>query len=355
MAAAFPRPRLLPALAASGLGVGVLLAVLAPRIRPPSEAPPPPAPIRTVTALGRLAPIGEVRTVAAPSAANGASTLRALLVEEGDPVRQGQVVAVLDREPRLRAAAAAAAVQVEQANTRLQIAIVDHRTGEGAQRARVESLRARRRNAAAEYERYRVLFATGAVSAEDLDARRLSLETADAALRDGLEQLARQRATITASESGTSVDVEAARQALAQALAVLAQARAEHAESLVRAPVSGRVLSVLSRAGEAPGSAGIVRIGATDRMQVVAEVYESDLPRVRLGQPVRVTSPALPRPLEARVGRIGAIVLRQAVINTDPSANTDSRVVEVHAPLTAESNRRAGGLSNLQVRAVIGP
>lgn len=123
----------------------------------------------------------------------------------------------------------------------------------------------------------------------------------------------------------------------------------------MRSPVSGRVLSVLTREGESPGSGGIVRIGATDRMQVVAEVYESDLPRVRLGQPVRITSPALPHPLEARVARIGSIVLRQSVINNDPTANTDSRVVEVRAPLTAASNRRAGGLSNLQVRAVIGP
>ncbi len=88
---------------------------------------------------------------------------------------------------------------------------------------------------------------------------------------------------------------------------------------------------------------------------MVAEVYESDLPRVKPGQPVRITSPALAQPLQARVGQIGAIVLRQKVINTDPSANNDNRVVEVRAPLTPGSNVRARGLTNLQVRAVIGP
>jgi HlyD family secretion protein len=76
---------------------------------------------------------------------------------------------------------------------------------------------------------------------------------------------------------------------------------------------------------------------------------------VKPGQPVRITSPALERPLEGRVGQIGAIVLRQNVINTDPSANTDNRVVEVRAPLTAESNRVAARFTNLQVRVVIGP
>jgi HlyD family secretion protein len=154
---------------------------------------------------------------------------------------------------------------------------------------------------------------------------------------------------------GFSLDVDAAVRSLLQAQAAFQTARAALEESLVRSPINGTVLSVLSRAGESPGSAGIVQIGATDRMQVVAEVYESDLPRVRPGQPVRITSAALTSPLQARVGMVGAIVKRQSVINTDPSSNTDSRVVEVRAPLSPESNRRAAGLSNLQVRAVIGP
>ncbi len=348
----FPRRRWLPALVALTLGggcIGLAVRLTQARRRPPPQAI---APIRTVTALGRLEPVGEVRTIAAPSAGSGQPTLRSLLVEEGDRVRRGQVLAVLDSEPRLRAAVAEARAQSDQARARLTVVQADSRSGLGSQAARVASLRAQLRTAGAELERYQSLFERGAVSAQDRDDRRLTRETVAASLQEAQVQLARQRAGLAAGET---VDVIAARRGLEAALAALASAQARHGDSLVRSPIDGRVLGVRSRAGEAAGTDGIVEVGQTDRMQVVAEVYESDRGRVRPGQPVRITSPALPGPLDARVGRIGAIVRRQAVINTDPSANTDSRVVEVHAPLTPASSARAAGFSNLQVRAVIGP
>jgi HlyD family secretion protein len=62
----------------------------------------------------------------------------------------------------------------------------------------------------------------------------------------------------------------------------------------------------------------------------------------------------LSQPLLGHVTRIGAIVRRQSMINTDPSANTDARVIEVHAELDPASSLRAADLSNLQVTAVFG-
>jgi HlyD family secretion protein len=147
--------------------------------------------------------------------------------------------------------------------------------------------------------------------------------------------------------------VAAARRQRDQAGAALVRVLAEREDSLVRAPISGRILSVLSRPGEALDSEGVVQMGRTDAMQVVAEVYQSDVSRVRMGAPVTITSPALSQPLEGRVSRIGALVKRQTLINTDPSANNDSRVVEVRALLTPASSRRAAALTNLQVTARI--
>lgn len=346
------RSAAIPLLLAAGVGVGFLVVLRSERARLVSPSPPPaPAPLPTVTALGRLAPVGEVRTIAPPSSTTGQQTILRLLVEEGDAVRPGQMLAILDGQPRLQAAVERAEAQERLARTRLAIARADHRSGLGGQLAKVQSLQAQLRTAEAESRRYEILFARGALSASDRDARDLTRDTVAASLRDAEAQLTRQRA----SEGGTSLDVEAAQRSLAEAQAALRSARAEREQSLVRTPIAGRVLSVRSRAGEVPGSAGIVEIGQTDRMQVIAEVYQSDLTRVRVGQPVRITSTALEAPLEARVALVGAIVRRQSVINTDPSANTDSRIVEVRAPLTAASNGRAARLSNLQVRAVIGP
>lgn len=339
-------------LLALGVGVGLLFVVRSVSTRKVTPPPPPPlAPLPTVTALGRLAPVGEVRTIASPSSTTGQQSILRLMVEEGDSVKQGQLLAVLDGEPRLQAALDRALAQVQLARTRVAIARVDHSSGLGGQLAKVQSLQAQLRTAQAESRRYNSLYLKGALSASDRDAKDLTRDTVAAALRDAQAQLSRQEA----AEGGTSLDVEAAERSLAEAEAALRTAQAERNQSLVRSPIAGRVLSVKSRAGEVPGSAGIVEIGQTDRMQVIAEVYQSDLPRLRLGQPVKITSAALKAPLEARVGKIGAIVRRQSVINTDPSANTDSRVVEVRAPLTTASNGSAAGLSNLQVRAVIGP
>ncbi|MEB3263473.1 MAG: efflux RND transporter periplasmic adaptor subunit [Synechococcus sp.] len=341
--------------------VGALLAAVAvgQRLRPAAQAPPPPAaaerPITTVTALGRLEPISELRTIAAPMGAAGQPTLRQVLVNRGDTVKAGQLLAVLDNQPQLEAAVAASRAEVNLARSQLAIARADAGSGEASQRARVRSLEAQQRTAATEARRYQSLYASGAVSAEERDARQLNLDTVTASLQEARVLLARQEARSTAGSGGTDLDVEAAQRSLEQAQANLQRAIAARDDNLIHAPIDGTVLQVFARAGESPGSDGILQIGQIDRLQVVAEVYESDLPRVKPGQPVRITSPALPQPLQARVEQIGAIVLRQKVINTDPSANNDNRVVEVRAPLTPESNARARGLTNLQVRAVIGP
>ncbi|MBD2551175.1 HlyD family efflux transporter periplasmic adaptor subunit [Microcystis elabens FACHB-917] len=331
------------------LGIGLL--------RRPAPPPPPVVerPVRTVTALGRLEPVSALRTIAAPATGAGQPTLQALLVERGDAVQAGQLLALLDNQPQLEAAVVAARAEVNLARSRLAIARADAGSGEDSQRARVRSLEAQQRTAATEAARYQSLFISGAVSAEERDNRRLSLDTITASLQEARVLLARQQARSSAGDGGVDLDVEASRRVLEQAQANLQRAIAARDDNLIRAPIAGTVLQVLTRAGEAPGPAGILQLGQTARMQAVAEVYESDLPRVRPGQPVQITSPALTRPLQGRVGQIGAIVLRQNVINTDPSANTDNRVVEVRAPLTPESSRRAAGYTNLQVRVVIGP
>ena len=59
--------------------------------------------IKTVTALGRLEPQGEVIKLSAPTSNNG-NRVEELLVNVGDRVQAGQVIAVLDSRDRLQAA-----------------------------------------------------------------------------------------------------------------------------------------------------------------------------------------------------------------------------------------------------------
>jgi multidrug efflux pump subunit AcrA (membrane-fusion protein) len=186
--------------------------------------------------------------------------------------------------------------------------------GAGVERAEVERLRAELANAEREVERNRPLHQRGALSDASWQAVLLARDVAGASL---------------------------------------ARAEAELALSTVRSPLAGRVLEIHARSGERVGSEGIAEIGTTDAMVAVAEVYETDIGRVRPGQRALVRSPALPRALEGEVERIGLKVGKKDVLSTDPVADADARVVEVDVRLLEPE--LAAALTNLRVDVVIGP
>ncbi len=91
----------------------------------------------------------------------------------------------------------------------------------------------------------------------------------------------------------------------------------------------------------------------TDAMYAVAEVYETDVQRVRIGQRATVSSPALAAPLSGTVDRIGLKIGKKDVLSVDPAAKTDARVVEVRILL--DDAAAAAGLTNLEVDVAIAP
>jgi HlyD family secretion protein len=137
------------------------------------------------------------------------------------------------------------------------------------------------------------------------------------------------------------------------AKARLAGARAELALSEVRAPIAGRVLAVHAHNGERVGAEGLIELGRTDEMYAVAEVYETDISRVREGQPAVITSAALESSLTGRVERIGLMVAKMDVLGTDPVAKTDARIIEVDIRL--DEGQDVSKLTYLQVTVEIGP
>jgi HlyD family secretion protein len=131
------------------------------------------------------------------------------------------------------------------------------------------------------------------------------------------------------------------------------RARAEFERTRVRAPSQGVVIKVHAREGERVGPDGILELGKIDEMFAVAEVYETDIARVRTGQRATVSSPALPEPLTGQVEWINLKVGKLDVLGADPAAKTDARVVEVEIRL--DDSRPAAGLTNLQVEVEFEP
>jgi HlyD family secretion protein len=139
---------------------------------------------------------------------------------------------------------------------------------------------------------------------------------------------------------------------IASAEAAVALEEAELERAYVRAPFAGRVLDVLVKPGELAGALGIVELGRVSEMYAIAEVYETDIRHVRVGQKARVKSDALARDLNGTVTRIRPKVQKLDELGTDPAARKDARIVEVEVKL--DDPKPAAALSLLQVEVEIG-
>jgi HlyD family secretion protein len=345
-----------------------------------TEVPPPVMPeIKTVTALGRLEPSGEIIEISADSTSSG-NRLEKLLVKQGDKIKTGDVIAVLDSRDRLQAALNQAKEQGRVAQANLALVKAGAKTGEiqaqqaaiarieierdnniAAQTAMVARMQAELNNAQVEYQRYQTLYQDGAISASARDGKYLTLETAKKQLAEAKanlnriqsgqqEQLAEAKATLDQIAEVRPVDIAVAEAEVREAQAAVQTSQAELDQAYIKSPQTGTVIKIMTRPGEVVASdEGIVRIGQTSQMYAVAEVYQSDIGKVKLGQPVNVTSSALSKKLTGTVDSIGLEVERQEVVNTDPTANIDAKVVEVKVKLDPESSRQVAGLTNLLV------
>ena len=137
------------------------------------------------------------------------------------------------------------------------------------------------------------------------------------------------------------------------ARAQLRYAEAELARSIVRAPFDGQVLEIHARTGERVAPQGILELGRTDQMYAVAEVYETDVRHIEVGQKAEISSPALEAPIEGVVERIGLKIGKLDALSTDPAARTDARVVEVEIRL--DDSEPVKAFTNLQVEVAIAP
>jgi HlyD family secretion protein len=175
---------------------------------------------------------------------------------------------------------------------------------------------------------------------------------AKAALRNAEASLGRirplvaQRVASQESLDGAQLTVDTTRADLVAAQSVLDQ-------DVVRSPVAGQVVTIFARAGERVGPNGFAEIAQNDQMFAVAEVYETDVGRVKVGQRATVKSPAFTDTLAGTVDRIGMKIGKQDQLDTDPIARTDARVVEVRVKL--DDSAKAAGLSHLQVEVAIAP
>lgn len=316
---------------------------------PVSKAPPKPsAQPRQVVGLGKLIPSGDVTTVAPPFGA-GDARIAALNVTEGQTVAKDAILATLDNEQPLKAAlesarAAANAREAALAQTRATV-----QSSRDEARAALDRARVTLANAQREYERADALYKRGVSTAVTADQRR---STRDEATRE-VERLQATLSRWENADSDKQPDVIVAARNLDAAKADVARAERDLEKAYVRAPRAGTVLTIYVRAGEKPGTKGLMTLGDIDHMTAEVEIYQTQIGLLSVGAPVKLTAEALSRPLEGTVSKIGLEVQRQTLVDPSPAANTDARVIKVDVDLDPPSAALARGYTNLQVTARI--
>jgi HlyD family secretion protein len=125
----------------------------------------------------------------------------------------------------------------------------------------------------------------------------------------------------------------------------------------IRAPQDGRVLKVFVHAGEAVGPKPVLQLADTEKVYVNAEVYESDLRRVKVGQKATIENAALPQAFHGVVEKVLWTVSQDGLRSIDPTAPSDLRVVPVKVRINddevATHRELLTRLINLQVDVYI--
>jgi HlyD family secretion protein len=229
----------------------------------------------------------------------GSPRITQLLVIEGQTVSAGQLLATFDNAATLKAERSLLLARIDNLQNRIRL---------------------RQR----ETQRYRELAATGATASSEMENREIVLLALQGELRETRASLVKVNADLANTE--------------------------------LRAPIDGQVLRIHARVGERPGDKGILEIGDSNRMQALIEVYESDIDRVRIGQPVRLISEngGFQGELKGTIERINPQVRQREVLSTDPTGDADARIVEVRVHLDPADARRVRSLTGLKVIARIG-
>ncbi len=280
---------------------------------------------QAVSALGRLEPDGGIIRVAAPSTpqAISGSILAQLHVKEGDYVKQGDLLAITDSMQLVQ-------VALQQAKTEFELSKL-----------------------AFEAENSRADEACVLASVATREAgRRANLLARDLASEEETEQAQGDAEAKAASCTAARANSRVAESKIEVARSRVAYKQAELQRTYITAPFDSRVLDILVQPGEFIGLEGVLELGRVDRMYAIAEVYETDIARVEIGQTAQISSDALAEPLSGQVEFIHLKVAKQDEIGTDPAARKDARIIEVEILL--DKPELAAALTNLQVDIVIG-
>ncbi|HEX3551454.1 MAG TPA: efflux RND transporter periplasmic adaptor subunit [Candidatus Elarobacter sp.] len=273
----------------------------------PSASPSPEPRVAVVRAAqGVVRPTLQIAGVITPFrqvgvAANLSEPIADVLVQEGDRVRAGQVLARLVTDD-LEAQLASAQRVVGEDVARYQQAAYQTGAVSAQDEAAVRSAQASLRQAQVDLagaqtdlKRYRTLASQGYVPQQTVEQQRTTVASDEAAVnaaRAALNQaLANARANGTGADAGAQqAQLTAARAAADAAQASVEQLRRQIARATIVAPVDGVVDAVNANPGEYPSGRQLFTIEAIDRVYAALPASSAQVLVVRPGAAATIAS-----------------------------------------------------------------
>jgi HlyD family secretion protein len=271
---------------------------------------------------GRVEGRGE--TIEVGAGADG--VVKAVLVEEGQTVRKGALLARIDCSD-LEASLPSAVSETEalrQARVRLLRGSREEERQIAAQKT--AAARAVKERAALDVERMTALHGKNDVARSAVDDARRNFDVAEANLKEAVRHEELVNAGLLAEEVAR-LDAEIA--AAAHRVTTLEQ---KIAKCAVTAPEGGTVLRVYLRPGESFSTLmprPLLALADLSVRRVRAEIDERDVPKVHQGQRVEVFAETQPeRRYTGAVGWLAASMGRKRVLSDDPAEPADRDVLE---------------------------
>jgi len=308
-----PSSWLLGVAAAGAVGLGVAGVLFARQNANPVDVAALTVPVEAESLTVRIIASGKVQPVRTVNLSpKSAGILRELLVEQGDRVEQGQIIARMENADT-QAQLAQAQARVNQAQARLDAVQAGNRPEEISQRqaevaqaqAQVMDAETRLNLAETRLQRNQTLQLEGAISRDDLDAVEQEAQSARANLAAAQANLRATQERLDLSRSGSrSEEIAEAQAQVQEAIANLESVRVQAADTVIRAPFSGIItqkyategafVTPTTSASDASSATSTAIVALADGLEVLAEVPEVDIGQISVGQTVEIRADALP-------------------------------------------------------------
>jgi HlyD family secretion protein len=275
-----------------------------------------------IAAPGRIEAISEEIRVSSELSGR----LKSVLVEEGDRVHKGQILAQIENDDYVaRVSAAEAALAQRQAE--LDRTINGARSQERlASQASLKAAEAILENSGHEAERRRTLADHEMVSRDEAERYERAYHVARAEYDRAKEEFSLVDADARVE------DRRKAEAAVASARAQLAEARAYLEKTYIRSPLDAVILRKFRHTGESVSTqfdSPIITLADDSALRVRLDVDETDVAKLRVGQPAFVTADAYGNQrFTGHVFRVGRILGKKNVRTDEPSERVDTKILE---------------------------